>query len=650
MRLLNIDKRDFIRLICVFSILTSSSLVLAQENAQAVSIYDVQFTENASGESPYVGQEVAISGVVVAAFADGYVMAEASGPWKAIFVYSIANGPDIGDEVEVTGTIAEYSEMTEVIDVTGYQHLSSGNSVDSVLLSVGEASQEQYESVLITVESISVAELLSYGEWTVSDGNEFLICDDKNDYTYFPRLGDSLDSVTGVVFYSYGQFKLEPRATYDITGSLIPHYALNGHIVTMNETRDVLSDAYLEILGDEIVTIDSNRPSDIPVVESGGLIFPGLIDSHNHPAYNVLDVIPFETQFAERYEWQTDPLYTAFKDQLASITDYGGPDAQRINILKLAEVRALTAGTTSIQGLNCNGHSHDSFAHQGIVINNVERFPARVYSSTFPLRQGLVFWARKSAEYWDRVLIHLSEGTSRAALEEFISLQSTGMLNSRTTIIHGVPYGPWEWTAMAEAGASLIWSPTSNLRLYGQTANIPEALAAGVNVALSPDWTESGSKTILDELREASRLNTEAWESIITPLQLAEFVTCNAAKAAGIEEIVGQIAPGFRANLVVIPGDPNAPYDALLTTDTAAVKLTVVDGRPMYGNPDILAEFGFIDNVETVHIGDEEKSLAIQIESHVIPDANKPFLEILAELEDAYLASEPKICEFVGIN
>ena len=113
---------------------------------------------------------------------------------------------------------------------------------------------------------------------------------------------------------------------------------------------------------------------------------------------------------------------------------------------------------------------------------------------------------------------------------------------------------------------------------------------------------------------------------------------------------MGQITPGFRANLMVIPGDPNKPYDALLAADSAAVKLTVVDGRPMYGNPDILVEFGFIDNVETVQIGDEEKSLAIQIESHSIPFTNKPFLEILTDLEEAYLASEPKICEFVGID
>ena len=659
-------------MLCVFSILALCTITVARANAQTVPIYDIQYTVEASGESPYAGQEVTISGIVTAAFSDGYVIAEASGPWQAIFVYSIAHGPDMGDEVELTGTVSEYYGMTEIVNVTNYQHMSSGDSVDSTIVSVAEAGQEQYESVLITVDSVFVAGLFDYGEWTVSDGTDSLLCNDKNDYMYFPEPGDSLETVTGILFYSFGDFKLEPRATDDIKGDPIPHYALHGHIVTMNETRDIIYNAYLKIAGDEIVAIHTSRPYNIPVVETAGFIFPGLIDSHNHPPYNVLGIIPFQTLFTDRYEWQSHPLYGDFQTQLSSIVDYSGSSAQWLNVVKLAEVRALTAGTTSIQGLNCNGDSNNHFAHQGIIIDNIERFPARVYSKTFPLREGSAFWQTKSGQYWDRFVIHLSEGTSLAALDEFSDWQNLGMLDARTTIIHGVPYGASEWSAMAQAEANIIWSPTSNMRLYGQTADIPGALAAGVNVALSPDWTESGTENILDELKEAARINREAWGDVITPLQFAEFVTCNAARAAGIERIAGQISPGFRANLMVIPegiqvnlmvfpegmrpnlivfpGGSNKPYDALLRAEPATVKLTVVDGRPMYGNPDLLAQFSFLDDVETITVGDQEKSLAIRINSHAIPDADKPFSEIFSVLEEAYQASEPKVCDFVGIQ
>ena len=557
-----------------------------------VSIYDIQSTVDASGNSMYAGEVLTISGTVTAVFVDGYTVAEASGPWQAIFVYSKKNGPDIGDDVEVTGTVSENYGMTMVSNVTSFQHLSSGNNIDSTFVSVGEASQEQYESVLITVEDVSVTGLLNYGEWIVSDEiSDILLCDDLNDYVYFPKLGDSLVSITGILFYSYGYFKIEPRTTNDIKGEAIPHYALHGHIVTMNETRDIIRNAYLEIIGDEIIAIRSSRPLDIPVVEVGGLIFPGLIDSHNHPAYNVLDLIPFQETFTERYEWQALPLYADFKNQYSDMLNYGGAYAQSINMIKLAEVRALTAGTTSIQGLNCNGNNYDGFAHQGIIVNNIERFPARVYSDVFPLRHELAFWAAKRAEYWDRFVIHLSEGTSFEALYEFLFLQSLGMLDARVSIIHGIPFGADQWSAMANVQANLIWSPVCSQLLYDYTADIPGALAAGVNVALAPDWTESGSYNILDELKVADYLNREIWGDAITPLQFAEFVTCNAAKAVGAEKIVGQIAPGFRANLMVIPGGPEKPYKALLKSEASDIKLTVVDGRPMYGDPNILAKF-----------------------------------------------------------
>jgi hypothetical protein len=654
MRFFGSAKHSSIRLFFVFLILALLPGMVVQANEQTASIYDIQYTEDVSGNSPYFGQEVNFSGIVTAVSHDGFVVAEAAGPWQAVFVYSINNGPEIGDEVEVTGTVNEYYGMTQIVNVTSFQHISSGNHIEPELVNLAQASQEQFESVLITVEDVVVAALLDNGEWAVVDETaQSLLLDDRNDYLYFPKVGDSLESVTGILFYSFGAFKLEPRYTYDIAGEPIPHYALHGNIVTMNENRDVIYNGYLEIVGDEIIDVRRHRPrhsSDIPVIRVSGLIFPGLIDAHNHPVFDVLGPIPFQSLFTERYQWLTDPLYDAFKDQFFNIANYGGElyeYAQEINMLKLAEVRALTAGTTSIQG----SKPESSVTHQGIIINNVERFShGRVYSETFPLQKDLAFWELKSNEYWSKFVIHLSEGTTPVALGEFNSWKNMGMLDARTTIIHGIPYGPYEWLAMAEAGASLIWSPVSNLYLYGETADIPGALEAGVNIALSPDWTESGSLSILDELKEAHRISRENWGSVITPRQFAEFVTRNAAKAIGAEKLVGQIATGYRANLMVIPGFPWRPYRALLRATPAKVKLTVVNGRPMYGNPNLLARFGFVDNVETVTVGGREKSLAIQIESHAIPESDKPFAEISTELEEAYEMSEPKVSDFVGIE
>jgi hypothetical protein len=285
-----------------------------------------------------------------------------------------------------------------------------------------------------------------------------------------------------------------------------------------------------------------------------------------------------------------------------------------------------------------------------MLINNAERFPARIYSDTFPLQKDVSYWQSKADEFWDRFVIHLSEGSNDAALEEFYSWQNMGMLDWRTSIIHGVPYGSAEWSAMADANAHLIWSPMSNLRLYETTADVPGALATGVNVALAPDWTESGSPNLLEEMKYANYINKELWGGTITPLQFAEFVTRNAAYALGMQDWAGQIVPGYQADIMVISGNPQSLYQALLDAEPVDVKLTVVSGRPMYGDPELMELFSFLTEMEDIRIWGKSKKLAIQIEAHGIPDSDKPVVGIIDELESAYKASSPKICNFLGIT
>lgn len=607
-----------------------------------VSIHDIQNTTDPSGDSPYAGKTVGVRAMVTAVFVDGYVVADASGPWSAVYVDSLSDGPRIGDKVEVIGTVIEQYNMTQISDVTSCKLLSTGNTVDPWQVAVADAPKEMHESVLIEVENVSVKSLEDCGEWIVSKGGD-LRCDDLNDYMYFPQVGDQLDSLAGILFYRFGEFTLEPRHTADINGDVIPHYVLRGDVVTMNQNLDVLDDAYVEILGDRIVGITSNPPPDLLKVDTGGLIFPGLIDGHNHHVYNVLDHIPFGKTFADRYEWHAVQEYFDFLDQFGSIMNCGGAYAQAPNLYKLAEVRALCAGTTTIQSSNCNGHAHDYYARQGMVINNAERFPSRIYEVCFPLSLTPAFWKEKQGEYWERFVVHLSEGVNAGSLQEFYTWQNWGMMDSRTTIIHGVALDMPEWRVMAENDISLVWSPTSNWVLYGATPNVVDALAAGVNVAIAPDWTPSGGRNMLTEMKFGDQLNQQLWGGAIQPVQFALFATRNAAFAMGAQDRIGQVWPGFQADLMVVP-DGLDPYQALLDAESTDVKLTIVSGRPMYGDAALMKQFPFLDDLEEVTLDNHLKTLAIQIDAHGIPYSDRPFLTVIADLKSAYAASYPKIC------
>ena len=59
---------------------------------------------------------------------------------------------------------------------------------------------------------------------------------------------------------------------------------------------------------------------------------------------------------------------------------------------------------------------------------------------------------------------------------------------------------------MKDAGAKLVWSPQSNLRLYGETTRAADALELGLPSASAPTGCRPGSTSLLAELKVARRV------------------------------------------------------------------------------------------------------------------------------------------------
>src|SRR5262249_26807082 len=100
-------------------------------------------------------------------------------------------------------------------------------------------------------------------------------------------------------------------------------------------------------------------------------------------------------------------------------------------------------------------------------------------------------------------LLHLSEGIDAPAREHFLALrnaQNQWAIEPSLAGIHCTALNPDDFAIMAEHKASMVWSPLSNLLLYGKTADVVAARRAGLTIALGPDWSPSGSKSLLGEL------------------------------------------------------------------------------------------------------------------------------------------------------
>nr|MBC8196359.1 lamin tail domain-containing protein [Candidatus Neomarinimicrobiota bacterium] len=188
-------------------------------------IYDIQYTEEQGDycyESESAGLTVTTSGIVTFVKSGSnpnfFLQDPNFNEWAGIYVYNTSVNPQEGDEITLTATANEYYSFTQLIDVTSSVVTSSGNSIAPMSLSTGEIGTEcslegeKLESMLVTVSNVTV-EMIDEYNWYVNDGSGTAILDDYYFDGEFPTMdvGDSFDCITGVVTYSYSEFKIAPR-------------------------------------------------------------------------------------------------------------------------------------------------------------------------------------------------------------------------------------------------------------------------------------------------------------------------------------------------------------------------------------------------------------------------------------------------------
>ncbi|MGH9143586.1 MAG: amidohydrolase family protein, partial [Vicinamibacterales bacterium] len=184
--------------------------------------------------------------------------------------------------------------------------------------------------------------------------------------------------------------------------------------------------------------------------------------------------------------------------------------------------------------------------------------------------------------------VHLAEGVDDEARGELPRLESIGCLKPNTVIVHGVAIDENGWRRVARMGAGLVWCPASNLFLFGETALVGALVGGGaearLTVALGTDSRVTGSRDLLDELRAARAAVP------IAPRLLLGMITGEAAKLLR-QPRAGHLAVGAPADLVVMPPLACTAGESLLQTRRRDVRLVVVDGRPLIGNPDFAPVF-----------------------------------------------------------
>lgn len=407
--------------------------------------------------------------------------------------------------------------------------------------------------------------------------------------------------------------------------STAARYALEGRVVTMDApdaSSKVFERGTVYVEGASIAAVlPTGTPpprgfEDVSPIDTEGTIYPGLIDLHNHLSYDALRLWDVPEEYTNRAQWGREPDYRKLISGPMQVlgTTPGYSEA----VVRYVECKCLLGGVTSAQGIALYSNPGIRSFYRGIV-RNVEDTddPDLPEAATRigDVEAGSAEAFLKRLQQSSCLLLHLSEGTDERARQHFEALRMTDgtwAITSALAGIHCAALRPEDFRVLGEEGGAMVWSPLSNLLLYGQTADVKAAKEAGVRIGIGSDWSPSGSKNLLGELKVARRVAAEVGAEF-TDRELVAMATRDAAEILRWEISLGSIEGGKRADMLVVDGRDGDHYAKLFEGGETSISLVVIDGVPRYGSERLMNNFG--PGTERWRVGSDERVLNLAQET-----------------------------------
>jgi len=358
----------------------------------------------------------------------------------------------------------------------------------------------------------------------------------------------------------------------------------NGTIVTQDSGRRVLSGDVL-VEGGIITEIGKVRGgADEEIDAMGAPVLPGLINTHCHVAMSIMkgmaDDLPFndflDRVFAIDSDRQDKDLLAG--SRLGCLELLTGGTTTFVDLYYSQDVIAQAVKEAGMCGVLCWAVLDQQFTTQsGVPLDNCKSFFSRFSEDRNIVPgiglQGVYVCSEEtfmgSRDFSDRtgalMTFHLSE--TRGEVYEHKEktgkrpadwLSSIGFLNERCLAAHSAWLTIGEVRALAKAKASISSCPVSNMKLAtGGVAPIPEMIREGVNVTVGTDGsTTNNSLDMFGEMKTLALLQKSSrWDPTVVKAQEAlDFATVNAAKALGMQNEIGSIEVGKRADIMIMDG------------------------------------------------------------------------------------------------
>ena len=327
----------------------------------------------------------------------------------------------------------------------------------------------------------------------------------------------------------------------------------NGDITTMR------------ILGRQIASLGMDPPRGDSIVDlEGDRVLPGLINAHDHLQLNSLSHLDFKKSYRHASEWVSDVDARRRSDPEFEASVAVARDER----LLIGGVKNLLSGVTTVAHHDPL-YSFLTSAHYPVRVVSEYGWAHSLYVDG---EEKVSHSYRTTPGHWPWI-IHAAEGLDDEAGQEFERLDALGCLGPNTLLVHGIALDHAQRARLDRAGAGLIWCPSSNLHLFGKTAEVAELMAQG-RVALGTDSRLSGACDLFDELRLVGQLG------VVDDIALASLVTSDSARLLRLSDR-GELRAGARADILILPAQTR-----LAAARRADVRLVLIDGIVRYGDRD----------------------------------------------------------------
>lgn len=387
-----------------------------------------------------------------------------------------------------------------------------------------------------------------------------------------------------------------------------PRVVLDGRIVPMVTPGDDIADGRIYIEGGRIVAVQSAKAkppagfSKIKPIKTGGTIFPGMIELHNHLSYNALPLWNVPKQYNNRGQWGGHPDYRKLISGPMNVL--GKTDGLIQAVVRWVETKCLVAGVTTSQGVALYSNSGARRYYKGLIRNveqtNDDDLPeasTRIGDVEAKKAEKFLAELERLEARGTKKILHLAEGVDKRANDHFRALKidsRTWAINASLIGIHATGLKGRNFATMRSRGGSIVWSPLSNLLLYGGTTDVARAIKEGMPVSLGSDWAPSGSKNLLMELKVA-----KAWSDAqgigLTDFDVVSMATRIPAGMIGWGDELGTIEAGKRADFVVIDDKDPDPCSRLIDARESSIVMVMVNGVRRYGQPRLMKGAGLLE-------------------------------------------------------